>query len=320
MAIVTVRNLKKAYGDFYAVDGISFEIEAGEIFGFLGPNGAGKTSTINMLIGMSRPTEGEIIIDGIRLKEDIKRAQRIIGVVPDESNLYDELNGFENLCFCASLYGIGKGEREERARKLLKLFKLEDAADRPFRAYSKGMKRRLTIAAAIIHNPKILFLDEPTTGIDVESARQIRDLLLALRREGKTIFLTTHYLEEAERICDRIAFIVGGKIVKISTMDELMKNSVQGYTVKLSFEAAKKRLEEVKNHLERKFNIDIDIEDEDSCLIRSKEAIPLYPILKDLNDEGIAVFEARTIKPSLEEIFLRITEIEASAGKVGMDR
>jgi ABC-2 type transport system ATP-binding protein len=165
MAIVNVTNLKKAYGEFEAVDDISFSIEQGEIFGFLGPNGAGKTSTINMMIGLSRPTSGHIIIDGINSIKDIKKVQRIIGIIPDENNLYDEMDGFDNLCFCASLYGMRKKEREKRAMELLEQFDLTKAGKRPFKAYSKGMKRKLTIAAGIIHNPKILFLDEPTTGI-----------------------------------------------------------------------------------------------------------------------------------------------------------
>ncbi len=214
MEIVNVTNLKKVYGEFQAVNNISFGIEQGEVFGFLGPNGAGKTSTINMMIGLSRPTSGNIMIDGIDAIKDIKKVQRIIGVIPDENNLYDEMDGFDNLCFCASLYGMGKEEREKRAMKLLEQFNLTNAGKRPFKTYSKGMKRKLTIAAGIIHNPKILFLDEPTTGIDVESARQIRELILNLKNQGKTIFITTHYIEEAERICDRIAFIVNGKIVK----------------------------------------------------------------------------------------------------------
>ncbi len=318
MGIVNVTNLKKAYGEFYAVNDITFEIESGEIFGFLGPNGAGKTSTINMLIGLSRPTEGQIIIDGIDAIKDTKRAQRIIGVVPDESNLYDEMNGFDNLCFCASLYGIGKDEREKRARKLLKIFNLDNVADRSYKAYSKGMRRKLTIAAGIIHNPKILFLDEPTTGIDVESARQIRQLILDLKEEGKTIFLTTHYIEEAERICDRIAFIVEGKIVKISTVADLMDNAVRERIIKLTLNS---NIEEIKDELQSKFqNCRIEITDKNSCLIISKERIPLFPVLKMLNNKGISVYEAKEIKPSLEDIFVKITRIKISIEKVEIDK
>jgi ABC-2 type transport system ATP-binding protein len=167
MEMVSVRNLKKMYGDVTAVNDISFDIRRGEIFGLLGPNGAGKTSTINMIIGLSRPTAGDITVDGIDVRKQTKKAQALMGIVPDESNLYNEMDGFDNLCFCAALYGMRKEEREPRARELLEQFKLTEAGKRPFKAYSKGMRRKLTIAAALIHSPKILFLDEPTTGIDV---------------------------------------------------------------------------------------------------------------------------------------------------------
>ena len=240
--IVKVTNLKKTYGDLQAVKGISFGIKHGEIFGLLGPNGAGKTSTINMLIGLSRPSSGEIIIDGMDAIKDIKKVQRLIGVIPDENNLYGEMSGFDNLCFCASLYGIGKREREKRAMELLKQFGLIEAANRPFRTYSKGMKRKLTIAAGIIHQPKILFLDEPTTGIDVESTRQIRNLILSLKNQGTTILMTTHYIEEAERICDRIAFIVNGEIVRVGTVTELMESVDKEYKIKLQLDGNIKEL------------------------------------------------------------------------------
>ena len=157
MEIIRVTNLKKQYGEVLAVDGISFCVREGEVFGFLGPNGAGKTSTINMMIGLSRPSGGQIVIDGIDAVKDVKKVQKIIGVVPDENNMYGEMDGFENLCFCAALYGMRKAEREKRAKELLEHFNLAAAGKRPFRAYSKGMKRKLTIAAGIIHDPKILF-------------------------------------------------------------------------------------------------------------------------------------------------------------------
>ena len=190
--ILEVKNLVKFYGNFEALKGINFAVKKGEIFGFLGPNGAGKTSTINMIIGLAKPTSGSITLSGADCVKNVKKAQHLIGVVPDENNLYDEMNGFDNLTFCASLYGIKKDKREKKAKELLEQFNLLDAGEKPYKAYSKGMKRKLTIAAGIIHEPSILFLDEPTTGIDVESARQIRKLILDLNKSGTTIFLTTH--------------------------------------------------------------------------------------------------------------------------------
>lgn len=198
-------NLMKKYGELVAVRDVSLDVKRGEIFSLLGPNGAGKTTTLNMLTGLTVPTSGSITIDGIDGIKHIKKAQGLMGIVADESNLYDEMSGFDNLCFCGALYGLRKKERESRAQELLELFGLQSAGKRRFGSYSKGMKRRLTIAAAIIHSPKILFLDEPTTGIDVESARNVRNIILDLKKQNVTVFLTTHYIEEAERLSDRVA-------------------------------------------------------------------------------------------------------------------
>ena len=209
---IKAAGLTKRFDDITAVDKASFEVGRGELFGFLGPNGAGKTTTINMLTGLARPDEGNIMVGGMDCSGNPKAAQHLIGVVPDESNLYPELSGFENLCFCAALYGMRKDERRVRAFELLEKFGLNEAADRKFAGYSRGMKRRLTIAAGIIHNPPGMFLYEPTTGIDVASVRPNRQMIFDLHRAGPTIFLTTHYIEEAGRLCERIAFIVKGRV------------------------------------------------------------------------------------------------------------
>jgi len=222
---IEVRSLAKRFGDVQAVAGIDFDVREGELFGFLGPNGAGKSTTINMLIGLARPDAGTIRIAGIDCSKNPKAAQHLMGVVPDESNLYPELTGFDNLSFCGSLYGMSKHDRAARAKELLDRFGLTQAGGRKFGGYSKGMKRKLTIAAGIIHAPPILFMDEPTTGIDVASARQIRQLIADLNSNGTTIFLTTHYIEEAQRLCGRIAFIVKGRIVRIDTVEDLMRRT-----------------------------------------------------------------------------------------------
>ncbi len=206
--VIEAQGLTKRFADTLAVDAVGFEVRRGEVFGFLGPNGAGKTTTINMLTGLARPTAGTIRYLGRDVSRDVKQAQHLMGIVPDESNLYPELDGFQNLCFCAALYGMRRAAREQRATELLEQFGLADVQDRKFGAYSRGMKRKLTIAAGMMHEPPILFLDEPTSGIDVASARQIRQRLAGLQASGTTVFLTTHYIEEAERLCDRIAFIV----------------------------------------------------------------------------------------------------------------
>jgi len=215
--VIKVENLTKRYGDILAVDHISFKVKEGEVFGFLGPNGAGKTSTIRMLTGLSKPTEGDASILGMSVKTKIAEIKKRIGVVPDISNLYDELSAMDNLIFMAQLYGVPRGERRKRAEELLKIFRLYERKDSPFRTFSRGMKRALTIAAALIHNPEILFLDEPTSGLDVVAAKSLRNLISNLRQQGITIFLTTHYLEEADLLCDRVAILVKGKILTIDT-------------------------------------------------------------------------------------------------------
>jgi ABC-2 type transport system ATP-binding protein len=310
MDIVTVTNLSKRYGDFTAVNDISFIILRGEIFGFLGPNGAGKTTTINMMIGLARPSGGSILIDGIDAVKNVKKAQSIMGIVPDESNLYDEMNGFENLCFCGSLYGMEKAAREKKAKELLEQFDLTKAGKRLFKAYSKGMRRKLTIAAGIIHEPEILFLDEPTTGIDVESARQIRQLLLNLKQNGTTIFITTHYIEDAERICDRISFIVGGKIVANGTVQELMESVSHGHTIRLATDQDMKHYtEEIQ---ERFPGCTVKIDTDRTLTLISKERIALSPVLQYLDGKGISVFEAKELRPSLEDVFVSVTGVEAT--------
>jgi ABC-2 type transport system ATP-binding protein len=219
--IIDVKNLTKQFGDFTAVDEISFKVRTGEVFGFLGPNGAGKTTTIRMLTGLSKPTGGNASILGLDINSKIVQIKKRIGVVPEISNLYDELSAFDNLLFMAQLYGVPKSERREAAEELLKTFRLYERKDSLFRTFSRGMKRALTIAAALIHNPEVLFLDEPTVGLDVVASRSLRNLISNLRRQGITIFLTTHYLEEADLLCDRVAIIVKGKILTIDTPENL---------------------------------------------------------------------------------------------------
>lgn len=233
-----------------------------------------------------------------------------MGIVPDESNLYDEMNGFENLCFCGSLYGMEKAAREKKAKELLKQFDLTKAGKRLFKAYSKGMRRKLTIAAGIIHEPEILFLDEPTTGIDVESARQIRQLLLNLKQSGTTIFITTHYIEDAERICDRISFIVGGKIVANGTVPELMESVSHGHTIRLATDQdMKPYTEEIQ---ERFPGCTVKIDTDRTLTLISKERIALSPVLQYLDGKGISVFEAKELRPSLEDVFVSVTGVEAT--------
>lgn len=313
MNIIEVSDLSKSFGDFMAVKDISFEVRQGEVFGFLGPNGAGKTTTINMLTGLAKPTAGIIKISGHDGIGDIKKVQRIIGIVPDESNLYDDLSGFENLVFCASLYGIRKATREPRARELLEQFNLHDTGSRPFKAYSKGMKRKLTLAAGIIHDPEILFLDEPTTGIDVESARQIRRLINDLNKKGTTIFLTTHYIEEAERLCSRIGFIVEGSVINVSSIGDLMKEAQQEQIVEFAFDEQNKDIKAVLMNAFPDFSFEMS--QKDRIRVVSQKEVKLMPLMRVFEENSISVTEAIIIKPSLEEVFVKVTGIEAERMK-----
>jgi ABC-2 type transport system ATP-binding protein len=308
---IAVKGLAKRFGEVLAVVDVSFEVRQGDLFGFLGPNGAGKTTTINMLTGLARPDAGTIRIAGIECTGDPKAAQHLIGIVPDESNLYPELTGFQNLCFCAALYGMRRGEREGRARELLETFGLAKAADRKFAGYSRGMKRKLTIAAGIIHNPPILFLDEPTTGIDVASARQIRQVIASLNRSGTTVFLTTHYIEEAERLSGRIAFIVNGRIVRTDTVANLIQPIRERHMMQLAVSNAEQAL------LDRVAAAFPHLAFQDlsggQVRVESSDVIRVGPLVRFLEDQGVEVLEARRMRPSLEEVFVQITGIETEA-------
>jgi ABC-2 type transport system ATP-binding protein len=306
--LIEVCELTKRFDDVTAIDNISFSVLHGELFGFLGPNGAGKTTTISILTGLARPDSGTIRISGLDCTKNPKLAQHLIGVVSDESNLYPELSGFDNLCFCASLYGMPKRERQTRAHELLETFGLAEAADRKFAAYSKGMKRKLTIAAGIIHRPPILFLDEPTTGIDVSSARQIRQLIAELHGAGTTIFLTTHYIEEAERLCERIAFIVKGQIVKIDSVANLLQPVQERKAMLISLAHSTNDLcGKLSTNFPRLEFQDVSV---DQIRVESVETISIGPLVRFIEEQGAEVTEARRIRPSLEEVFVRITGIE----------
>jgi len=312
--LLRAENLVKDYPGIRAVDGVEFAVQGGEIFGFLGPNGAGKTTTINMLTGLARITSGSVFLAGEEYTRRMKPAQAAMGVVPDESNLYNELSGFDNLCFCAALYGMEKPERERRARALLDQFDLGGAGRRPFRAYSKGMKRKLTIAAGIIHDPTVLFLDEPTTGIDVVAAQQIRRLIHDLNARGTTVFLTTHYIEEAERLCHRIAFIVKGRIVRMGGKDELMREVQAEEVVQLAVES---NAGELASRLQERFpGCTVEAVSASELRIVSEESVDLVPFMEFLGRSGTTVFEARLVRPSLEDVFVKVTGIEPEIMRV----
>lgn len=215
--MIEVEDLTKRYGQVQAVNGVSFTVQAGEIFGLLGHNGAGKTTTIRVLTGRTRPTSGRAVVAGADVVTERDLLKPRINLVFEDPNLYERFSGRENLKLFANLYGVPAS----RADELLELVRLEDGADRKVKTYSSGMKQRLLIARALINQPRVLFLDEPTRGLDPTSARDVRNILSQLSREGTTIFLTTHYMEEADELCDRVAFLSAGEIVELGSPREL---------------------------------------------------------------------------------------------------
>jgi ABC-2 type transport system ATP-binding protein len=223
--MITIRDLTKKYGDFTAVDNLSLTAERGEIFGFLGPNGAGKTTTIRIISGLSLPTAGTVLVDGIDVVDEPVKSKEIMGYVPDRPYLYEKLTGRELLHFVADLYRKDWKTCEPHAVELLKYFGLGDWIDARIENLSHGMKQKLVIVSALVHDPKVLVIDEPMVGLDALAQRQVKQLFRKLASEGKTVFLTTHTLSVAEAVCDRIAIIHRGKIIASGTTAELKKDS-----------------------------------------------------------------------------------------------
>ncbi|MFC2023881.1 ABC transporter ATP-binding protein [Chloroflexota bacterium] len=237
---IQVEGLTKYYGrpgtGVLAVDHVSFEVHQGQVFGFLGPNGAGKTTSQHMLTTLLEPTEGRIAILGHDLARDAYPAKRQMGLVPEESNVYTELSAWDKLLFTARLYRVSAADRERRARELLEAFGLWEKREVKADTFSKGMRRRLSIAMALIHQPSLLFLDEPTPGLDAQSTRAIRDLVRQMNAEGTTIFLTTHQIEEANLLCDRVAIIDHGRIAAIDTPERLKEAFRRVQSVEVALE------------------------------------------------------------------------------------
>ncbi len=304
--VIQTTNLTKRYGDFLAVDHLNFQIQEGEIFGFLGPNGSGKTTTIRMLVGLSKPSEGRASILGHDILSNITEAKRYIGVVPDISNLYDELSARNNLLFMAKLYGVPHDQRELKADELLKIFGLYERRNDRFGTFSRGMKRALTIAAALIHSPKILFLDEPTTGLDVVAARSLRNLISNLHDQGLTIFLTTHYLEEADLLCDRIAILVKGRIVKIGTPEELKRLTEEKSVIEITFTGdIRTQINELSTRIP---GTEVIVLEDDRVRIYGGDPPRIFEgISQFAKDAGIGLELVNSIRPSLEDAFMRIT-------------
>ena len=304
-AIVKVEKLTKVFGQLKAVDGVSFEVEEGEIFGFLGPNGAGKTTTINMLTTLLTASGGTAEIEGLDIHKHPNEVRRTVGVVPQEYTADEDLTGLQNILLCADLYGIPRSDSKEHALELLKLVELSDAANRKVSTYSGGMRRRLELACGLINYPKLLFLDEPTLGLDVQTRTAVWNYIRMLKEEYRmTLFLTTHYLEEADSLCDRIAIIDHGHIIRIGTPTEL-KASIGGDIIvvgvaesepDISADIAKIPLVKEVKKTDHEYRIKSEVGEESSIqiidLVRSK---------------GLHVTKISLTKPTLDEAYLEFT-------------
>ncbi len=235
---ITAENIAKRFGSIQAVGGVSFAVARGEMFGFLGPNGAGKTTTVRMLIGILMPDSGRVTLDGVDMAKDPIRAKMVTGVIPEIGNVYADLTARQNMALAGKYYGLSKEVIAKKTDELLTRLGLSERADSRVSTFSKGMKQRMSIACAIIHEPRILFLDEPTEGLDVQSKRLIVDTIRDMNRQGCTIFLTTHNIEDASRICQRVGIIYKGKLVAVDRPEMLKGAFDKNQAIEVSFDRA----------------------------------------------------------------------------------
>jgi len=304
-AVIRVEHLVKKFGAVAAVNDISFEIRRGEIFGLLGPNGAGKSTLISMLCCLLQPTSGRVTIGGFDLEKDSLKIKRIIGVVPQEISLYHTLTARENLEFYAKIYGLSRSVANKRIKTLLEMVGLSERADDLLENYSGGMKRRINIAVALLHNPEILFLDEPTVGVDPQSRKRIYDTIQALNRQGMTVLLTTHQMEDAEKLCHRIAIVDNGKLIALDTLEGLMNLVGESDVVRVEArEITQKAVDSVKSIAGvQKLSVDgglMTIQ-----LLRGREM--LAAIINSLTFSGTKVDSVQIKEPDLETLFLHLT-------------
>lgn len=304
--LIEVSNLTRIFnGKLVAVDHVSFDISEGEIFGFLGPNGAGKTTTINMLTTVLRPTEGEARVCGYDIAREAIEVRKSIGVVPQEYTADEDLSGYENILLCADLYGIPRNEGKKRAKELLELVELGDAAERPVETYSGGMRRRLELACGLVNRPRVMFLDEPTLGLDVQTRSAVWNYIRSLKAEyGMTLFMTTHYLEEADNLCDRIAIIDHGRIVKIGAPEEL-KASLGGDIIEVAVEGSDRGLLKALREIPSVREVQAKDGVYRIKALNGEETAPR--VLDTVRANDLSVKKIWLTKPTLDEVYLEYT-------------
>lgn len=304
---IEVKELTKFFGSLLAVDHVSFEVKGKEIFGLLGPNGAGKTTTIRMICGMLRPTSGTVVIAEFDVSQKPQEVKRRIGLVPDISNLFGELSARVNLEFMGKLYGLDKKTRRERIDQVLELFQLKERQNDLVKYYSKGMHRRLTIAAALLHQPEILIMDEPTSGLDAQTARLVREIILNLNKEGRTILLTTHQIDEADRLVQRVGIIDHGRLIALNTPEQL-KNNIEGMhalEIKILNGVDQQKWLPILRQIEGVDNITLA---EGKIRILSKDLSQIIPTVVNLVDKNGGKIENISVaQPSLEDAFINLT-------------
>jgi ABC-2 type transport system ATP-binding protein len=305
--VIDAENLTRKFGDITAVDNLTFHIKEGEVFGLLGPNGAGKTTTVRMLCCLIAKTGGEGRIAGLDISDeaDSLKIRRMIGLIPENVGLYGELSAYRNLDFYARLYGRSEQERKESIERLLKLLGLWEKRDRPVGTFSKGMKQKMAIARALVHDPDILFLDEPTANLDPEAAKTVRDFILELKKGEKTIFLNTHNLEEARKLCDRIG-ILKTHLLRIGTPEDLKESLWGSKTVIQVQEVSDAILVAVRRQTPNR----VVVEDH-RLVIDVKNAEQENPgLVKAIVAAGGRIQLVQEFSPSLEDVYLKIVREE----------
>ncbi len=304
--MIKVENLTRKFGDITAVENISFDINESEIFGFLGPNGAGKTTTIRMLSTLISPTSGKITIDDRNPKSGGEYIRSIIGLLTESPGMYEKISAYDNLEYYSSFYNISAATRRKNIEKYLKMFNLWDRKDDLAGTFSKGMKQKLALSRALIHEPKILFLDEPTAGFDPESAHMVRNFIEGLKKEKTTVFLCTHNLEEASNLSDRVC-IIKRKIIRIATLSEL-QNHDKKKRAEIIFKDKAERYLKLMEGIGEINNIHID--DNKATVVIEKPEVSNPLIIKKLVDNGVEILYFNEIKATLEEIYLDLIKNE----------
>jgi ABC-2 type transport system ATP-binding protein len=303
--ILAAQNLEKSFGDQHAVRGVSFEIAKGEVFGLLGPNGAGKTTTISMLTGLLNPNSGQTLVDGQSLNQKANGLKSKIGFVPQELALYPTLSAYDNLIFFGRIYGLKGKVLRERVAEVLEIVGLTDRAKDRIENYSGGMKRRINIAAGLLHKPEILFLDEPTVGVDPQSRNAIFESVEALNKQGLTILYTTHYMEEAERLCNRIAIMDFGKVIALDTPKALIE-SLGGGLLRVGLLNGKLPL--VHKEVEQLSSVKAVSQVNDELMVQTHQSRQaLLGLLEVTNKLDARVTSLEILEPNLETVFLQLT-------------